>query len=479
MQSQKTLCFLCKKVVYFLIITVKIRGHAVKFISLFVCFLTVILLYGGEFRIAATADLHGDLRRLSCLAPQIRKANADILLDAGDLTGGNLVAELDGGSSMIEALNLLKYDFRIPGNHDFEMPQQAFEKQCRDFKGVTLGADWRWGTASGVLCKVVKKGSFKVGVIGLTEPDLQRRHLPVAEAPHFREWEKVLREALAVLRREKVHFTVLLWHNGVESRPNGAAQVLRRLPEIDLIIAAHSHQENAGLRIRNCYLVQPGAHGTSAALVTISYDDRSNKVNSVRSSLLRGEKNGAPDLAALAKRAVKPFYKKIFEKICLKGDLSVRNVPRLGAEALRRAGGTQGAVFVSFTPEKHAAGADKYKDLFRIISYRNTLCTVTLRKDELKALLTDLHKNNRKFKRVMGVAGFRWDPGSRKRPSRLESPPVIRITVSSYIFVSTPVLRSILREKTPRWQHTDIVEREAVRTYLLTRRSTSAVRQGR
>ena len=450
-----------------------------KIIALFFCIISAFVLRSGEFRIAATADLHGNLRNLAHLAPQIRNAQADILLDAGDLTGGNLLAELDGGRSMIEALNLLKYDFRVPGNHDFEMLRQDFERQIRTFKGVTLGGDWCWGSASGVLCKVVRKGNFKAGVIGLTEPAISRRHLPVTDAPRFREWETVLREAVSVLRREKVHLILLLWHNGVESRPNGAAQLLRRLPEIDLIIAAHSHKEHAGLRIRNCYLVQPGAYGTSAALVTVNYDDKSNKVTSIRSSLLRGGINAAPDLIALNKRAVKPFCPKIFEKVCLKGDLSLRKFPALGAEALRRAGETEGAVFVSSMPEKHAAGAENYKDLFRIISFRNTLCTVTLTRNELKALLADLHKNNRKFKRVTGTAGFHWIPGTHKKPHRLEAPPLIRVTVSSYIFTASPVLRALLREKTPRWQHIDMVEREAVRNYLVTRRRTSAVRQGK
>ena len=44
--------------------------------------------------------------------------------------GRYLVAELDGGSSMIRALNLLKYNFRIPGNHDFDTSQSAFAAQC-------------------------------------------------------------------------------------------------------------------------------------------------------------------------------------------------------------------------------------------------------------------------------------------------------------------------------------------------------------
>lgn len=448
-----------------------------KFLLTFFFFITC--LAAGEFRIAATADLHGNLRNLALLAPQIRKNAPDLLLDAGDLTGGNLLAELDGGRSMIEALNLLKYDFRIPGNHDFDCPAENFAEQCRRFKGVTLGADWRWGKISGVPARVVTKGKFRLGIIGLTEPGLQRRHLPVASAPRCEEWEKALRRQIIRLRREKVHFILLLWHNGIDARPNGAAHVLKRFPEIDLVVAAHSHKENAGVRISNSYLVQPGAHGTSASLVRITYNDRTLKVEKISSCLLRGVPGErSADIDGLSKRAVKPFYPEIFRKVCRKGDLSYRNFPRLGAEALKKAGATQGAVFVCSTPGKGAG--EQYRDLFRLMPYWNTLCTVELNRDELKALLEDLHKNSRKFKRTVWTAGFTWTPPSRRSKGRFQAPPVLSVTVSSYTMVTSPVLKKVLREKTPRWKHRgDLVERDVVKNHLVTRRSTSAVRQGR
>lgn len=432
-------------------------------VALFLLFLT---LYAGEFRIVATTDLHGNLRNLAALAPAIRQAKGDIIVDAGDLTGGNLLAELDGGRSMIQALNMLNYHFRVPGNHDFDVPFNDFVRLLRNFKGTTLGADWKWGSESGVLCKVVHKGKFQVGVIGMTESALDRRHLPVKGAPVTVPWEKVMASALKELRKAKVNCIVLIWHQGINPSRFSAQQITRFFPETDLVIGGHTHQENAGLRNKRTLFVQPGAHGTSAALVKIFFNDKTLKVERMESALLRGEiQKSAPDLVALNKRAVKPFYKTIYRKICRKGDLNSRNFPGLGAYAICCAGKTRSAVFVANTPDPSVAQGNLFKDLFRLMPYRNTLCTVELTREELRHLLDDLERNNRKFKRIMGVYGFRWSPGSRHRKGVLEAPEKISVTVNSYLMTASPVLKKILPD-TKRWKALHIVERDAVQHYL-------------
>lgn len=437
-----------------------------KFLFAAAVFFLSFLLFAGEFRIVATTDLHGNLRNLSTLAPVMRRAKADLIVDAGDLTGANLLAELDGGAAMIRALNKLNYHFRVPGNHDFEQEPVAFLKQCRNFKGTTLGGDWEWGYNKGELCRVVKKGEFKVGVIGLTEPNVARRHLPGADSPKSSPWEPVMADALRKLNGEKVHCIVVIWHWGVDNPRQGAAQIVRLYPETHLVIGGHSHKEIAGVRYRQTYFVQPGSHGSSASLVRIFYDDKTFKVQRIESSLLRGEEGkSAPDIDALNKAAFNRYRGEIFRKVCRRGDLSARNFPRLGAEALRRAGKTQGAVFTSFIPEPQIAHGMLYKDLFRLLPYRNMLCTVKLKHHELLELLEDLHRNNRKFKRTVGVSGFQWTPGSGRRKGVLKAPEEITITVNHYTMTSSPVLKRLLHD-TGRWKNSGIIERDAVCIYL-------------
>ena len=92
----------------------------------------------------------------------------------------------------------------------------------------------------------------------------------------------------------------------------------------------------------------------------------------MESALLRGEKGKtASDIDALNKSTFNRYRSEMFRKVCRSGDLSPRNFSRLGAEALRRAGQSQGAVFVSFVPDSKAARGTLYTDLFRLLRDSN------------------------------------------------------------------------------------------------------------
>lgn len=423
----------------------------------------------GEFRVAATADIHGNLRNLAALAPAIRREKPDILVDAGDLIGGDAFSEHDGGRTMIDALNLLHCAFRVPGNHDFETTPGDFHELCRRFRGVTLGSDWRWGDVSGVSFRIVTKGKFRCAVIGLTEPGIRRRHLP-GRGPHFTDWTAVLRKNLAGIRRQQVSFTVLVWHNGLEARPDGIAHVIRNFPEIDAVVAAHSHRANPGSREGNCYVVQPGAYALSGALLGITYDDRDGKVRSIRSRLLSPDpENPDPELSRLARRSGAYWHELGKKRVCAPGDLAPARFPALAAEALARAGGTPGAVFVCRTPGNGNVPPDSLAALHRLLPFRNVLCTVELERNELRELMEELSRNAARFKRRIAVRGFSWQPGSRKRPAFFRAPMRIRLTLTDYTLLSSPLLRRVMEQRPGCWRCLDIVERDAAAAFLSSR----------
>lgn len=423
----------------------------------------------GEFRVAATADIHGNLRNLAALAPAIRREKPDILVDAGDLIGGDAFSGHDGGRTMIDALNLLHYAFRVPGNHDFETTPGDFHELCRRFRGVTLGGDWRWGDVSGVPFRIVTKGKFRCAVIGLTEPGIARRHLPGA-GPRFAEWSEVLRKTLAGIRRQQVSFILLVWHNGLEARPDGIAHVIRNFPEIDAVVAAHSHRANPGSRAGNCYVVQPGAYALSGAAIGITYDDRDGKVRSIRSRLIPPEpEHPDPELSALARRSGAYWHELCKKRVCRPGELAFPLFPSLAAEALARAGGTPGAVFVCRTPEGGNVPPDSLAALHRLLPFRNVLCTVELERGELRELMEELSRNATRFKRCIAVRGFSWQPGTRKRPPFFKAPMRIRLTLTDYTLVSSAVLRRVMEARPKCRRRLDVTERAAVAAFLSSR----------
>ena len=440
-----------------------------KKLFLFLSVLALPLLGAGEFRVAATADIHGNLRNLAALAPAIRREKPDILVDAGDLIGGDAFSEHDGGRTMIDALDLLHCAFRVPGNHDFETTPGDFHELYRRFRGVTLGGDWRWGDVSGVPFRIVTKGKFRCAVVGLTEPGIARRHLP-GKGPHFTDWAAVLRKTLSEIRRQQVSFILLVWHNGLEARPNGIAHVIRNFPEIDAVVAAHSHRADPGSREGNCYVVQPGAYALSGALLGITYDDRDGKVRSIRSRLLAPEpENPDPGLSLLARRSAAYWHELCKKRICRPGELDFPLFPSLAAEALTRAGGTPGAVFVCRAPGNGNVPPDSLAALHRLLPFRNLLCTVELERDELRELMEELSRNAAKFKRRIAVRGFSWRPGTRKHPAFFKAPMRIRLTLTDYTLVSSAVLRRVMAARPDCWRRLDITERAAVAAFLSSR----------
>lgn len=78
-----------------------------------------------------TNDIHGHLQpnltTISSIAQQVRQQpeyaknqSAFFLLDSGDQFQGTLISNYDEGSTVFAALNAMKYDAIIPGNHDYD-----------------------------------------------------------------------------------------------------------------------------------------------------------------------------------------------------------------------------------------------------------------------------------------------------------------------------------------------------------------------
>lgn len=50
------------------------------------------------------------------------------LIDAGDHTAGSAYATYDNGSAMVKAMRYARYDFAVPGNHEFDLGPDRFKE---------------------------------------------------------------------------------------------------------------------------------------------------------------------------------------------------------------------------------------------------------------------------------------------------------------------------------------------------------------
>ena len=115
---------------------------------------------GQSVQFIITGDLHGQLKPLSQLAALFRKYPDAVKIDLGDLFQGEPAHDISNGEVMIDALNALKYDFIIPGNHDFELSAGQFTRSYSRFSGTLLG-QWRCGKLPVFPWKIIERNKFK------------------------------------------------------------------------------------------------------------------------------------------------------------------------------------------------------------------------------------------------------------------------------------------------------------------------------
>ena len=443
-------------------------------------FLTVSL-GGGELKLVFTSDLHGHSRNYAALAPAIRAEAGKncVVLDLGDTVSGIFSSEFaENGSGMAEALNFCGTELWIPGNHDFDLPDDSFRDFLRRFKGRALGADWHKAGISGEPFAILERNGVRCAVIGLTDPKMQRRVLP-GERMAFEPPREVLKRLMPRIREAGVQVVVLAWHNGVHSVVGHLGTFLREFPGIDVVLGAHSHQEIPGQRIGNAYFVQAGAHGHAAGVVEIVTDDHSGRIVNVTSRLIRGDaRHPSPELMALSRRLENGsmgHWKKVLaapsRKLRAPRPGEYGSVfGRLCAEAVRRAAGTDaGLVWLYCRDDRADRRAFTYGALYRIMPYRNELCALDVTREELAEFIAEQETltRKRKWDRLLFVSGVGLSrPANGGPPHLADCPSRLSVAVNRFLIADSRILRPLACLPERRFRRIGKTERDVVAGYL-------------
>lgn len=242
--------------------------------------------------------MHGNLSGFAGLFPVIQQYPDAVKIDLGDIFQSEPLSDLLNGTPMMTALNLAKYDFFIPGNHEFELPSPQLAKFFNSFNGQLLG-QWQIKEVKTAPWKIIERNGFTLAVIGMTDNGIYRDrkfypHLKIV--PELAAIEKAMQE----IRNHPVDAVILARHGGNYLSGMTLGRFLRKYPEIHLVLCGHSHKEIAGQRSGRALVVQPGAHCSSAALVTMRYVNGKNLL--LTSCLLRPGKVPAPEIVSLQQK---------------------------------------------------------------------------------------------------------------------------------------------------------------------------------
>ena len=231
-----------------------------------------------SIRIIGTSDLHGKMLpfdytsytedesgSVAQLATAIREFYDEntYLVDVGDSTQGNM-ADLFVDSDvhpMIMALNKLKYDLWVIGNHEFDYKPEILGNFINDFKGTVLTGNLYRSDGTKVCdgYKIIEKNGIRVAFIGMTTPNDSGWSKENKDAFDVTD---SLEETRKIIDQIKGKYDVLvgLYHMDIYNEfdiPNsGVEDICNACPEFDVMVASHGHRKIEGDMINGVLVVE-------------------------------------------------------------------------------------------------------------------------------------------------------------------------------------------------------------------------------
>ena len=332
------------------------------------------------------------------------KPNNTLFISGGDLLQGNIISNYFYGSSMIDALNVMKHDAFILGNHEFdwglEVATQYFNPETESVKAnfPLLAANvFLKGTKTIPdfiePYTIIEKGHLKVGIIGLIgfglESSIATARVsayefgdPLVEVQYYTEY----------LRAERDVDVVLVVIHGSDEGFNQSVGQLSGNQRVDAVFNGHSHQPYTRFVGRSGVdmpVIQAGANGTSVGWVHLHIGN--NKEVVAYEALNLGRSNDArlgtphPEVASLLDMYVEEIEPLLNDPIIYagtylsRGDLTLymAKLMRMATNsdiAFHNSGGTRASI--------DQGQAITVATLYQVFPFDNRIKTVTLKGED-------------------------------------------------------------------------------------------------
>ena len=392
-----------------------------------------------KLTIMQTTDIHGSIGDakspgLLQIANIAESVKPDLWIDCGDLIQGSFSATMDRGASMVDGLNAAGCDVWVPGNHDFDYGTETLAKRLGAFRGTVLAANLK-STVTPVKTaewKIFSRKGVRIAVIGIVPPYLglwiAPEHLTGLrlESPDAA-LERIMPEVMAA----KPDVIVLAIHLGefIAGRlnPDGKfrnmASLSTKYPQIDLILAGHSHQTEPGKRLYpGAWFVQAPPLGAGCAQITLEVDPaaKGGKVLSITSKIMEGKglpesKKLLPIFDPVRKQAAEAGSRKVaqldFELGPMKNGLKPNRLAELICLAMTEATGADAAFSGTLSNYRVSPGTLNERELFLLSPYSDAIEVRSLSPAQIRAILKEL-ETKEKAADCMMYTGFTAPEGN-------------------------------------------------------------------
>lgn len=206
----------------------------------------------------------GGILQRKALIDSIRGAEKNVILvDAGDVVQGSLYFKFFRGEVEYPLMDIVGYDIRILGNHEFDNGIEDITKYYKETKGTPISANYDFtGTElDGIFSPFTVReiGGKKIGFFGINVDPTSLIDEKNFGKIKYNDLIKVANETAAYLKKkEKCQLVVAITHIG--AKPDGGKptdyDLARASKDIDIIIGGHSHT-----------VITPGEEGDFPSIV--------------------------------------------------------------------------------------------------------------------------------------------------------------------------------------------------------------------
>ncbi len=232
-----------------------------------------------------TNDTHGyvEADAQSCglsVLPAIKQKYEDkgyqvLLLDAGDATQDNQLANFSKGEFIIKLFNELGYDAMTIGNHEFDFGKKVLQHNIAKAKFPIISSNIIENSKLLLFAKpytIIEKGSHKIGVIGFTTAETITTTLAknIEDLTFLRQDQLVenTQKLINQLKTEGCDLIIGLGHLGDDIKNEGfrSTDLLENVQGIDIFIDGHDHDTN-NQEVGRTLLVETGDHSKNIGLI--------------------------------------------------------------------------------------------------------------------------------------------------------------------------------------------------------------------
>ena len=241
-----------------------------------------------DLTIVHTNDIHGRVKystedkavgygKMKTYIDNLKTKNKNVLLlDAGDNLHGQPIVTLDEGESAVSLMNLMRYNYFVPGNHDFNYGYEKLKELSSKMSFKTLAANicLKDGSKPFVENDIIEIDGVKVGIFGLATPETSVKTNPKnVEKLSFKDRIETAKEQVKSLKNKGANIIILLCHLGIdeESKGNRSYDIRDNVDGIDLIIDGHSHSNLQQISQVNgrAVITSTGAYAENLGVVNI------------------------------------------------------------------------------------------------------------------------------------------------------------------------------------------------------------------